>query len=49
MKTLMDQDQISAIIVAFLVATCIVGLCIQHIRDRNAEADQYDLHEEPEI
>ena len=45
----MDQDQLSAIIVAFLVASCIVGLCIQHIRDQNAEADNYDLQEEPEI
>jgi hypothetical protein len=45
----MDQDQLSALIVAFLLAACIVGLCIRHIRDRNADAEQYDLHEEPEI
>ena len=49
MKTVMDQDQLSSLIVALLVASCIVGLCIQHIRDRNAEADKYDLQEEPEI
>ena len=49
MKTVMDQDQLSSLIVALLVASCIVGLCIQHIRDKNVEADNYDLQEEPEI
>ena len=32
----MDQDQLSAVIVALIAASCIVGICVQHIRERNA-------------
>ena len=44
----MDQDQLSAIVMAVLVASCIFGCWIKHLRDR-ARNDEYDLQEELEV
>ena len=44
----MDQDQLSAIVVAVLVASCIFGCWIKHLRDL-ARTAEYDLQEELEV
>jgi hypothetical protein len=43
----MDQDQISALIVALIAGTCILAICIRHLRDQ--AVDDYDLQEELEV
>ena len=45
----MDQDQLSAIVVAVLIASCIFGCWIKHLQDRARTDERYDLQEELEV